>query len=86
MTELEATQRAQALLLLQDMATRIEANRKLAASYVTSSSGSEYNGVPLADASGRRRQVPMGQSARRHEREARHNPHADSSWGGRLHL
>jgi type IV pilus assembly protein PilV len=43
-TEFEATQRAQALLLLQDMSTRIEANRKLAANYVTNSSGVSTSG------------------------------------------
>ena len=37
--EVEGTQRTQALLLLQDMATRIEANRANVASYVTGNTG-----------------------------------------------
>jgi len=37
--EVEGTQRTQAMLLLQDMATRIEANRANAAAYVTGDTG-----------------------------------------------
>jgi type IV pilus assembly protein PilV len=37
--EVEGTQRTQAVLLLQDMATRIEANRTNAAAYVTGDAG-----------------------------------------------
>lgn len=38
-TEVEATQRTQAVMLLQDMVTRIEANRGNAAAYVTGDAG-----------------------------------------------
>lgn len=38
-SEMEAYQRSQALMLLQDMANRIAVNRNAAASYVTSTSG-----------------------------------------------
>jgi len=38
-TEVEATQRAQAAMLLQDMVTRIEGNRANAAAYVTGDTG-----------------------------------------------
>lgn len=38
-SEVEAYQRSQALILLQDMANRIQANRSAAASYVTTSTG-----------------------------------------------
>ena len=38
-TEVDAMQRAQAAMLLQDMVTRIEGNRANAAAYVTGDSG-----------------------------------------------
>lgn len=44
-SELEAYQRAQALILLNDMASRVATNRSAAASYVTGRSVMRANGV-----------------------------------------
>jgi type IV pilus assembly protein PilV len=47
-TEVEGTQRTQAMLLLQDMASRIEANRGNVASYVTANTAiTGYTGTTL---------------------------------------
>lgn len=49
-TEVEGTQRTQAMLLLQDLASRIEANRAQVASYVTGNAAiTGYTGTALTE-------------------------------------
>ncbi len=49
--ELESYQRGQALILVQDMVSRINANRKTAACYVTTTPlGTSYSGTPACTA------------------------------------
>ena len=49
--ELESYQRGQALILVQDMVSRINANRKTAACYVTTTPlGTNYSGTPACTA------------------------------------
>ncbi len=51
--QLESYQRAQALILLKDMADRIDTNRKNAASYITTASrGTGFNGSAVLNCAG----------------------------------
>lgn len=50
-SQAESYQRAQALVLMRDMASRLNANRKVASCYVTSSPlGTDYTGTPSCSA------------------------------------
>lgn len=56
-SEMEAYQRSQALLLLNDMASRIKASRRVAASYVTAGALGAGMSCPAATASQQQRDV-----------------------------
>lgn len=61
LSEMESYQRAQAMLLLDDMANRITANRSFAADYVTTASNPLGTGAACPAAAGTRQQIDAGE-------------------------
>ena len=61
MSEVESYQRSQALMLLDDMSTRIELNRINAASYVTGSANPLGSGMTCSTSTGRLAQRDTGE-------------------------
>lgn len=61
MSEMEAYQRSQALLLLNDMANRIAANRNAAATYVTGASSPVGVGTTCTTSTSSRKNIDMGE-------------------------
>ena len=61
MSEMEAYQRSQALLLLNDMAGRMAANRNAAASYVTGASSPVGIGSTCTTSTSSRKDIDMGE-------------------------
>lgn len=61
MSEMEAYQRAQALLLLNDMANRIATNRNFAASYVTGTSSPLGAGMTCPTTTANQQQIDAGE-------------------------
>lgn len=61
MSEMEAYQRSQALLLLNDMAGRMAANRNAAASYVTTASSPTGAGATCTTSTSSRKDIDVGE-------------------------
>src|SRR6185436_4371939 len=61
LSEMESYQRAQAMLLLDDMANRISTNRSFAATYVTGAANPVGSGAACPAAAGTRQQIDAGE-------------------------